>query len=414
MTEIKVIVDDEGHDVDVVFDENIEVAGGGKITKEIVVVDIEKMISEQNVTLFMDLSRRYASGEIVIVGSLFSQTAVVNGVAYWSETRVDWVVTSGQWQTPTMLEGGEFKPRVTVYGIECDSERIVIGSGNIENSDLSDYVKNTDYATADKAGVIKSSKNYGFVVNQNGLVWADTLRSDEYKEKSVSIFISKGTLENIKYAYVKGGLVDNTITLTDEEKANACEWLGAMVIPAKDAGGHWLIPALNHLGVQTTIKLSYSPLQYTLVPYQTGGKIRTNAPSEPSHCTNKDYVDNLPEYLTLTDEQKTKWRGLIGSTKLYKHSIPIPIENGLSFLSPNAELVYYSTSNEPNYTSSTPIKPRLSEVMNGIQPRIIDDGVGVNVVVFGSIGESIFRLNTDGTILKETIISLGDDTVTEL
>ena len=111
--------------------------------KEIVVVDIQKMLEEQNTTLFMDLSQRYANGEIVIIGSMGVNMAIVNAVGLWSETTAHWVVTSGAWGEP-MLEGGAFEPIVEVYGVECNGEEIVIGSGVIRKPDLADYAKKTD------------------------------------------------------------------------------------------------------------------------------------------------------------------------------------------------------------------------------------------------------------------------------
>lgn len=49
---------------------------------------------------------------------------------------------------------------------------------------------------------------------------------DQYNSKSNICFIGKGTLENIKNNYVKEGLVNNSIALTDEEQLAIEEWLG--------------------------------------------------------------------------------------------------------------------------------------------------------------------------------------------
>ena len=66
-----------------------------------------------------------------------------------------------------------------------------------------------------------------------------------------------------------------------------------MTKPAKDASGYMIVPTINHLGEQGTMKISYSPLQYSLVPYGAGGRITTNAPQNDLDCTNKKYVDDL-------------------------------------------------------------------------------------------------------------------------
>jgi hypothetical protein len=71
--------------------------------------------------------------------------------------------------------------------------------------DLTDYVKNTDYATGSVGGVIKSGN--GFTVSSNGYLTATTYSYADYGTKANTIFIGKGTLENV----ITGkGLVSNT------------------------------------------------------------------------------------------------------------------------------------------------------------------------------------------------------------
>lgn len=73
--------------------------------------------------------------------------------------------------------------------------------------DLTDYVKNTDYATASKAGVIKSGYNGLQVDSTNGKTYCDTYTYANYGNVENQRFISKGTLENV----ITGkGLVSNT------------------------------------------------------------------------------------------------------------------------------------------------------------------------------------------------------------
>ena len=61
---------------------------------------------------------------------------------------------------------------------------------------LLDYVKNTDYATYNVAGVIKGNTN-AFQVNNSGVPSADVRTYANYGGAGNSIFISKGTLENV-------------------------------------------------------------------------------------------------------------------------------------------------------------------------------------------------------------------------
>lgn len=64
--------------------------------------------------------------------------------------------------------------------------------------DLTDYVKNTDYATSEKAGVIKvSGQATGTTVNENGVLQSEVCTYELYKNKSGYYVIGKSTLENV-------------------------------------------------------------------------------------------------------------------------------------------------------------------------------------------------------------------------
>ena len=60
--------------------------------------------------------------------------------------------------------------------------------------DLTDYVKNTDYASSNKGGVIKTGN--GFEVS-NGVAKTSNLDYNSYLTKGNTYFIGKGTLENV-------------------------------------------------------------------------------------------------------------------------------------------------------------------------------------------------------------------------
>ena len=157
----------------------IAVAEAIENSKEIVVVDIEKMIVEQDVTLFMDLSKRFASGEIVIVGSLFGQTAVVNAVDIREEKKANWSAVAGQWLNP-IIKGGGFDPFITVFGFECDGEKIVGNSGDIKNPDLSEFllkeevdqVYNSESENA-QSGLAVTEAIQNFVNSIVSITWAE-------------------------------------------------------------------------------------------------------------------------------------------------------------------------------------------------------------------------------------------------
>lgn len=94
------------------------------------------------------------------------------------------------------------------------------GGGSI---DTSEFVKNTDYATATTAGLVKSSATYGLYIGGQGLL---TIKgagvNDIDTKKSGYMPITPSGIDHA----VKVGLTTNTETLTDEEKAAAQAWLG--------------------------------------------------------------------------------------------------------------------------------------------------------------------------------------------
>lgn len=70
-----------------------------------------------------------------------------------------------------------------------------IGSTEV---DLTDYVKNTDYANSSVAGVFKPTPGYNLEISSsNGILYCLTNTYSNYLGKSNSCFISKGTLENV-------------------------------------------------------------------------------------------------------------------------------------------------------------------------------------------------------------------------
>lgn len=89
--------------------------------------------------------------------------------------------------------------------------------------DLSDYVKNTDYATNNVGGVIKTNSN-AFSLNANNYPQADIRNYASYLAAGNNIFVGKGTLENVitgkdltTKAYVDNAIEDNSIDVQVNE-----------------------------------------------------------------------------------------------------------------------------------------------------------------------------------------------------
>ena len=72
---------------------------------------------------------------------------------------------------------------------------------------LTDYVKNTDYATTSKGGVLKTASSVATNMQSSGILQAQTKSYSDYSNAGNGMFIGKGTLENV----ITGkGLVSNT------------------------------------------------------------------------------------------------------------------------------------------------------------------------------------------------------------
>lgn len=70
-------------------------------------------------------------------------------------------------------------------------------NAKLDEDDLTDYVKNTDYATNTTGGVIKISNTYGVNTNNDGQLTSFTRAYQVYQNDSNAILIGKGTLENV-------------------------------------------------------------------------------------------------------------------------------------------------------------------------------------------------------------------------
>lgn len=86
--------------------------------------------------------------------------------------------------------------------------------GYVEDSDLADYVKNTDYASSNKGGVIKANVN-GFLLGSTGNPYVSTYTNEQYNNLNNNYFIGKGTLENVLNARI--GDISNAIDLINGE-----------------------------------------------------------------------------------------------------------------------------------------------------------------------------------------------------
>lgn len=95
-------------------------------------------------------------------------------------------------------------------------------AAKVSVSDLTDYVKNTDYATSQKGGVAKYYSPNGIQI-VGGFVYTTPASEAQITNKSNSYAVI--TPSNLHFAVVDG-LKNNTIELTDDDKEKIYSWLG--------------------------------------------------------------------------------------------------------------------------------------------------------------------------------------------
>lgn len=207
-------------------------------------------------------------------------------------------------------------------------------------ANLTDYVKFTDYATQQKAGVVKvydigsASNTTGIGINGNQVLVVKIATENEITNRTTTY--SPITPINLNFA-VKEGVTNNGITLseptvemvsannpkvTDEgEKIKACEWLGA--IPKNFASTTNPSNYLKLFGCrfinQGKFENQEVPLDfqntanYNFIPLR---QKNTNIylpklPETGTDSTNRLYIDTLPERITLGNEDKKDEKGNI-------------------------------------------------------------------------------------------------------
>ncbi len=148
----------------------------------------------------------YTSNEI----DLPMESVVING--FYDNTTKEVVLT--------LVNGSTIRFSVAslVSGLVSDEDLTAILGNYYTSAEIDtllvDYVKNTDYATASKGGVIKGSSYYGNAIDSDGHLQGVSKTYAEYSNGSNGLFISKGTLENV----IAGKELVNQETL-DESQA---------------------------------------------------------------------------------------------------------------------------------------------------------------------------------------------------
>lgn len=124
----------------------------------------------------------------------------------WNKTAGTWNYVGSESVAYTKAEADDrFVPKTRTINGKALSANVTLttndltnDSGYLTESDLTDYVKNTDYATSNTGGVFKASNVYAVGVNQStGTLYSSVKTHSEYDSMTNSAFVSKGTLENV-------------------------------------------------------------------------------------------------------------------------------------------------------------------------------------------------------------------------
>lgn len=171
------------------------------------------------------------------------------------------------------------------------------GTGGGETPDLSEYVKFTDYATASKAGVVRTNSNYGISASYDGTIAINPANESEIEDQSDAY--KPITPKRLSKA-VKVGVTANTQTWTDEEKASACETIGA--VPTTNKVGYYVYAWTN--GKNTHVQYSMNASATSIAQRTLTGGIKVPLTVEnEDEATPKKYVDEKITLLNNALEQ---------------------------------------------------------------------------------------------------------------
>ena len=192
----------------------------------------------------------------------------------------------------------------------------VLSALETQKVDLTEYVKNTDYATNEKYGLIKI--NYaaqsGLRITPQGLrTYCASL--DDLKAKANGF---QPIPPNMLDHAVKIGVTTNTQALTDEEKASAAKWLGVPNAYEGDMPEMLVDIPFDMNGASYDI----NPDEYVhLVSDKTFTKEELLSETSPFYFDVKDTANNTTQTFSMAD---ARFLEIEGAWKIYKnYSSPI-------------------------------------------------------------------------------------------
>lgn len=176
--------------------------------------ELQTQITHQAAEIATKQDKLIAGDNIIISGNIISATGAGGGVGF-DVIVVQELPESGEKGIIYLVPKDGADPDVfdEYIWVTTTSTFELIGSTKV---DLTDYVKNTDYATGQRGGVFKPAGSYATAVDSSGYLHAITKNLSAYNSSTANMFVSKGTLENIKEDLVARAIANavNTENLT--------------------------------------------------------------------------------------------------------------------------------------------------------------------------------------------------------
>lgn len=200
------------------------------------------------------------------------------------------------------------------------------------NVDHSEYVKFTDYASQNTAGVVKVDTARGIGLDTSGRLYTVQAKTEEILAKTSRYASIVPFNQDLAW---KVSATTNTETWTDEDKASACETIGALPNkkPAIENKGDGFVLTINTDGKTISYKRLYG--SYVDGPYSVpcrdgNGVIHAKTPTTDTGLTPKKYVeDNF-----VAQSQPTSGIRLYGSNNVKQTTFDLA-KNGIVMLSSN-------------------------------------------------------------------------------
>jgi hypothetical protein len=175
-------------------------------TKTVSILDGEK--GEKGDTGEPGQIKMLVVNELPTVGEPSTLYFVPKEDAETSDLYYEYVWLNNKWE---LLGEKQIVIDLSDYYTKQETNNLLDNKADTEDiPDLTDYVKNTDYATDSVGGVIKTRAGFNFDKDSSGRPFARTRDYETYNSQSNDVFISKGTLENVLNARI--GDIDTILT----------------------------------------------------------------------------------------------------------------------------------------------------------------------------------------------------------